>query len=246
MPITKKASDRMATSLKTHVLPTNRDLARQAHLKRRLSQKLLCEGCGEGLTVTRKGPLPRFCSLCLKSRAALRDRTKRWNAKGHEDRPSEIKCTDCGAKIVPPKKGLIRERCADCYRTFRNAQNIEWRKANPQSVRKAKQRCYAKHKDQYREYGRTYGRLRYSQKREEILEKTNAAYRRDPEKYRQKERDARSSGVVRLRDRKRYWSNIQSRLRKVVRARLYPLVIRKIKAGSAVRDLGMTIEEFRR
>lgn len=246
MPIPKRVPDRIVARPKPHARPTKRELEHQAQLKRRLSKKLLCEDCGARLAVTRKGPLPRFCSSCLKSRAALRSRTQRWKAKGHDDRPGKILCTDCSAEIVPPKKGLIRERCEECYRTFRNKQNAEWRKANPQRVREIKQRCYAKHRDSYRDYGRRYGRVRYSEKREQILEKTKAAYRRDPEKFRQKERDARRSGVVRIRDRERYWSNIQSRLRAVVRARLYPLVIGKIKAGSAISDLGMTIEAFRR
>jgi hypothetical protein len=113
-------------------------------------------------------------------------------------------------------------------------------------VKQAKRRCYVKHQEQYREYGRTYGKNRYSEKREQILERTKEAYRRDPEKFRQKERDARASGVARMRDYKRYWSSVQTRLRAVVRARLYPLVVGKIKAGSAVNDLGITIDEFRR
>ena len=160
--------------------------------------------------------------------------------------PKKILCVDCHAEITPPKKGPIRERCPDCYRGFRKSQIAEWRKTNSHRVQKSKQRCYAKHRNKYREYGREYGKKRYAEKREEILEKTKEAYRRDPEKFRQKERDARRSGVAKVRDRKRYWSNIQSRLRAVVRARLYPLVIGKVKAGSAVGDLGITIERFRR
>ena len=78
-----------------------------------------------------------------------------------------------------------------------------------------------------------------------MREAANARYKKNPEKYRIKEQQSRSSGVVSARDRKRYRANVQYRIQKVIRARLRPLLIGKIKAGSAVDDLGMSISNFR-
>ena len=222
----------------------------QAHLAKQLARqrlRLQCKKCGKPLVVKTKGVIPTYCDAdaCLKGRAAEHVRKKLWKAKGLEDRPVAVQCIDCGVTYKPAVKAAIRKRCTDCIRIHRNKQQVDSRKKNPERHRLYKNRCYAKHAEKYREYGKQYGKERYAAKREELLEASNARYKKNPEKYRKIEQQRRSSGVVSARDRKRYRANVQYRIQKVIRARLRPLLIGKIKAGSAVDDLGMSISNFR-
>jgi hypothetical protein len=224
---------------------TKKDQERLAKKLARQRMRIQCKKCGKPVVLKIKGPIPTYCDACRTVRKAELLRKNRWKSRGLEDRPVAVQCIDCGVTYKPAVRAGIRQRCPDCYRIHRNTQSSDYRKKNPERYRLIKNRCYAKNAEKYREYGKQYGKERYAAKREELLEQAKARYKKNPEKYRTKEQQRRSSGMVSAREKKRYWANVQLRIRKVIRARLRPLLTGKVKVGSAVDDLGMSISKFR-
>jgi hypothetical protein len=99
----------------------------------------------------------------------------------------------------------------------------EWRKNNHEKYRAGMDDWYARNRDHSIEYAKRWNK--------ENPEKANASTR----KY------VKGSNYYK----ERYHSDIEFRLRVILRARLLQSVKTNAKAGSAVKDLGCTIDEFK-
>ena len=110
-----------------------------------------------------------------------------------------------------------------------------------------------------KEYAKIYNKKYAQENRESIRTRVKMYRLLDPDKFREKER-ARDQIKEKIRRKKynaenrpkinsyirnRYKTDTQFRLECILRARLYASVSGKQKAGSAVRELGCTVEEFK-
>lgn len=127
------------------------------------------------------------------------------------------------------EKDGLRAYCKPCSRYLKNEwlkrrgfakkrkSEREWRKANSERMRLIRKKEYKKHRGKYLEYSRKHRKEHRSRDRE---------YYRD---YHRKKKKC----------------DIQYRLRKGIRTRARDAVGRGVKAGSAVKDLGCSIEELK-
>lgn len=124
-------------------------------------------------------------------------------------------------------------------------------KNDPAKVEKMRQRSrqyYIVHRDELL----ARGELRQQANQEKINEQARNRYAKNPQKYRQYQKDWRQRNKERtnLKDRKRdqekYKTDPQFKLTKLLRNRLNASVRNSAKRGSAVRNLGCTIPEFKR
>ena len=139
-------------------------------------------------------------------------------------------CSGCGE--VKPISAFHRKTGAkDGLQTYcrvcKNARDRDWQQANPALVRKYNQRRRAAHPNLARDSARQY--------RKERPDRTRDAVHR----YSRNHRDC-----IRIRERLRRQQDPIHRLVCNLRTRLSRAVRGKYKGGSAVRDLGCSIEEL--
>jgi hypothetical protein len=165
---------------------------------------------------------------------------------GRDPRPSHVDCVDCGSKIAVKKKGPVPTRCAPCAKANHAKQCNERAKANPEKVKIYKRRCYEKHADSYRAYGRQQALKYYRDNRDSVLKKSRELPQSLKDEKARKIRLQRQLDPdgVRERERKRYSTNMNHRIATVLRARMTSAIKSRSAGGSLVRDLGISISAF--
>lgn len=109
----------------------------------------------------------------------------------------------------------------------------EWSENNPERSKQNKRNHYLKNRQKFLERSKE----RYENNREKILEYTKNRYKnldRDEENRKQRERNV-----------KRRKEDINFRISEALRSRIHMAIKNSSKSGSAVADLGCSIEEFR-
>ena len=143
---------------------------------------------------------------------------------------------DCFSKRMRDGKAGLNSRCKECVKLVnakwlelnkdrRNSYVREWKKENPESVKSSKTKYYLNNIDKEKEKNAKWRNLnqdRHKELKKQWLENN-------------KER-------VRKYDNDRFSQDTEFRLRKILRSRLRSSIKNNQKSGSAVRDLGCSIE----
>lgn len=114
------------------------------------------------------------------------------------------------------KPEKARGLCSTCY-------SAEWRKNNPEKYRSGQDRWYSENKD-----ASIFRAKEWNKNNKEKARESLRKYVKESDYYRQ-----------------RYNNDIQFRLKVILRNRLTVAIKKNQKAGSAVRDLGCTIDFFK-
>jgi len=205
-----------------------------------------CADCLQECTCSSKGKIRQRCQDCSSKRALKRQSDKARMAAGLPPRPSHIACIDCQETTAVKAKGPVPKRCNACAWKHHVSRCNARSKANPDRVKKYKRRCYERHAESYRAYGREQGKRYYWKNREAVLEKLRNL---SPEKRAIRAEKLRlqrqqNPEEVRARDRDLYHTNMNHRIASVLRARMTSAVKARSAGGSLVRDLGVSISEF--
>ena len=104
---------------------------------------------------------------------------------------------------------------------------------NKEEISKKRKQHYLKNRDKIRQRQK-----QYCERNKELIQRLNREYRNNNLKQ--------IAENNRIYFRNRYRSDIQYRLKNILRARLNAAVKGNFRSGSAVRDLGCTIEKFKR
>ena len=132
----------------------------------------------------------------------------------------QIPCKICGS-MEPYKFRFRSQLCGECY-------NRWW------------WQTYAGKYAECREQARD----KYNSENKELIKKRDQErYVRDKEKILARKRERKD--ILNAQHKERYETDIQFRLRNVLRKRLKHALKKNTKTGSAVRDLGCSIEEFK-
>lgn len=151
-------------------------------------------------------------------------------------------CKECYREYRNENRDKIRRSASEYYRNNKEKlakYSRQWKKDNPDKVRDQKRRHMAKHRDKIREH-----RKEYRKKHKEEIREYNKKYRKENKD------DIRKYSRIyrRTYDKRRESYDLPYKLRRVLRGRvrvaMQDHVNGKRKAGSAVKDLGCTIEEF--
>lgn len=100
-----------------------------------------CRDCGK---VFIGGPRAWYCHDCRKERAREANKRAKQKKKTAEYIPvgSIIQCELCGKEII--KRGGKHKYCNKCaekhLKEIDNAQSLEWKKNNPEKIRKSKKK----------------------------------------------------------------------------------------------------------
>ncbi len=125
----------------------------------------------------------------------------------------------------PCSRGHIGKRfastgvCVECNRLL----NAQWRANNPEKHIEQSRRTHQKNKVKKNAYSREYGR----RNRKRLAELNRRWFKANPDKWRQ------------------YESRPKRKLENILRVRLRKALKRGTKTGSAVRDLGCSVQQFR-
>jgi len=166
-------------------------------------------------------------------------------------------CRDCRAKEKRKWREKNKEKCKQSRRRLylnnidkEKEQNKKWKKDNPEKVKEMGKKRYEKNPDynkQYYQKNPEYNKeksAQWRQKNPEKVKKGREQWRqKNPEK--KKEQDARWRLKNPHYGTNRCKTDIQFKIACNVRSRVRASVRNGSKAGSAVRDLGCSIEEFK-
>lgn len=205
-----------------------------------------CADCSAIGSCPSKGPLRQRCKDCAKKRALKNVSHKARMAAGLPPRPSFIECIDCRETEAVKAKGPVPERCKVCAWKHHIKRCNARSKANPDRVKKYKRRCYERHAESYRAYGRENGKKYYWKNREAVLEKLRKLppERRAARAEKLRLQRQQNPEAFRARDRELYRTNINYRIATVLRARMTSALKARSAGRSLVRDLGVSISEF--
>jgi hypothetical protein len=137
------------------------------------------------------------------------------------------------------RKGGHRNMCRQCRKISRLAnsdKDKEYLLKNEEKIKKQKIKYYQENKEKINKRGNKYYQEN-KEKRKEYYIKT-----KDKRKEERKKNLAHTRSIVKS----RYFTDIQFRLSQLLRARLRSAIKNNKKSGSAVRDLGCSLEEFKK
>lgn len=161
----------------------------------------------------------------------------------------------CSVKECSKKyhgRGMCRQHYNREYRKNnkkkRNEYMREWHHQNKDKRNEYQRKRYYDNKQEEKERKRLY----YLENKEKILERCRK-YRKNNKKklneyqyiYRNKNKE-RVNERTRKNEKKRYGSDIQYKLRHVLRVRLHDALKGRCKSGSAVQDLGCPVDELKK
>lgn len=206
-----------------------------------------CKDCGHIGEAAKKGAPRVRCKPCAARRHLQIARDNERAKNGLPPRPSTVTCESCSASVSVKPKGPIPIRCQTCawrHHIQRCNQRI---KNSPHLAKQYKRASYERHGDKYRAYGRKQAGEYYRQNRERVLEKLRNRTEEEKAAHAKKQRIRRQRDPAAAREKscRRYRENIQYRIACVLRARIRPLMAGRKPAGSCVRDLGVSVKEFR-
>lgn len=111
--------------------------------------------------------------------------------------------------------------------------NLEWRKKNKNSLKEKKKQEYIINAEKIKERTKNW----YKNNQDRVIKYYEIYYSKNKEKI------IKRNLVL---ERKKYYSNINFRLKHVLRRRLYAAIKNDQKTGSAVKDLGCSIEYLKK
>lgn len=129
-------------------------------------------------------------------------------------------------------KEYVRTECTPCYKLRRKRDSKKYRDKNPEAIKIRKAKYYLDNIDREKAKRKSY---RESNK-DKIKLSQKLWYEKNKEHKREYERSYHKSRVL---------NDIQYRLSKLLRSRLWLALKTGQKSGSAVEDLGCSIEEFK-
>ncbi len=159
-------------------------------------------------------------------------------------------CVGCGMNYRPTSNR--QKRCSVCRKVYKREDNKrrcrEWRQENLKEVkRKDRERGIekrARNPEAHREYHKKW----YQKNQERRITRTSKWQRENPEKVRAYSKKWKHANLEksRIRDRYRRANDLNYRIKKQLRIRLYCALRGRVKRGSAVQDLGCSVEDLRR
>lgn len=206
-----------------------------------------CQDCGVVALAAKKGPVRQRCKTCARRRALAIARDKERAKNGLPPRPSSVTCEVCSCVVDVKAKGPIPKRCGACaWRHHIQRCNLR-SKSKPEATKRYKRASYERHAEKYREYGRKQALEWYEKNKHRVLERWRNKTPEEKAAHAEKQRLRRleKPDEVRAKSCRRYRENLQYRIACVLRARVRPLMAGAKAAGSCVRDLGMSVSDFR-
>jgi hypothetical protein len=137
-------------------------------------------------------------------------------------------------KYYQEKQEKIKQKSKEYYEKNKDGIIKEYKKNNNEQIK-----LYNK------EHSKKY---RYSEKREELLEKKRKYHWKNREQILDKKRNYSKRPEIKNRVNKKnkqsYYNNIQYKLKTLIRSRLRLAIKDNFKSGSSIKNLGCTIDEF--
>lgn len=206
-----------------------------------------CLDCGLVDFASKKGPRRQRCKHCAKSRALLNARDNERAKNGLPPRPSSVFCDGCSCVVSVKAKGPIPKRCSPCADRHHIQKCNHRAKSKPETTKRYKRANYERNAEKYRAYGRRQALEWYEKNKEKVLERLRNKTPEEKAVHAQRQRLRRLANpdAARAKSCRRYREDVQYRIACVLRARIRPLMAGRKPAGSCVRDLGVSVAEFR-
>jgi len=185
--------------------------------------------------------MKKECGVCSKLRPLAEFNKNKSSSDGHRS-----KCRDCDRKYKSKNKNKIRNLSKEYYK--KNSEIIktqvkEYQHNNQEKIKVREQAYRKKNKEKISTRRKKY----YDANQEALIEYGKKYRKQNKDKISEykKEYFQKNKASIAKHKRIRYKEDIHYRLAKVLRNRLYHAVVGTVKAGSAIQELGCSIEELK-